>query len=184
MNSIVDEAIAVRDTAGLASALEAVLFTLNRAVTLLELQDILQSPLADIEAASATLTERLRGRGLFVQRHQDQLQLVTDPAQADVVRRVLRPEYPSRLSPAAYETLAIIAYRQPLTRARIEEIRGVNCEAVLESLEEKGLIEETGRLEAPGTPRLFGTTMKFLQILGLSSLDELPPLPQSGSTSS
>jgi segregation and condensation protein B len=97
---------------------------------------------------------------------------------------VLRPEYPSRLSPAAYETLAIIAYRQPLTRPRIEEIRGVNCEAVLESLEEKGLIEETGRLDAPGTPRLFGTTMRFLQILGLSSLTELPPLPQSGSTSS
>jgi segregation and condensation protein B len=105
-----------------------------------------------------------------------------------MVRRVLRPEFPSRLSPAAYETLAIIAYRQPLTRARIEEIRGVNCEAVLESLEEKGLITETGRLEAPGTPRLFGTTIKFLQILGLSSLEELPPLPEapaaSGSTTS
>ena len=184
MSSTIDRATQVRDTTDLAAALEAVLFTLNRAVTVLELQDILQSPLPDIEAAIASLTETLAGRGLFLQRHQDQLQLVTDPAQADVVRRVLRPEYPSRLSPAAYETLAIIAYRQPLTRARIEEIRGVNCEAVLESLEEKGLIEETGRLEAPGTPRLFGTTMRFLQILGLSSLNELPPLPQSGSTSS
>ena len=91
----------------------------------------------------------LAGRGLFLQRHQDQLQLVTDPAQADVVRRVLRPEYPSRLSPAAYETLAIIAYRQPLTRARIEEIRGVNCEAVLESLEEKGF---TNVADVSGTP--------------------------------
>src|SRR5213083_2798289 len=162
-----NRAIDVRDTTGLAAALEAVLFTLNRPVTVLELQDILQSPLPDVEAAASALGESLAGRGLFLQRHQDQLQLVTDPAQADVVRRVLRPEYPSRLSPAAYETLAIIAYRQPLTRARIEE---------------KGLIEETGRLEAPGTPRLFGTTMKFLQILGLSSLDELPPPPQSGST--
>jgi segregation and condensation protein B len=180
MNSMVE----VRDTAGLAAALEAVLFTLNRPVTVLELQDILQSPLADIDAAAASLNGALQGRGLFLQRHQDQLQLVTSPAQADIVRRVLRPEYPSRLSPAAYETLAIIAYRQPLTRARIEEIRGVNCEAVLESLEEKGLIVETGRLDAPGTPRLFGTTMKFLQLLGLSSLDDLPPLPQSGSTSS
>jgi segregation and condensation protein B len=179
---MLDSVTAVRDTAGLAAALEAVLFTLNRPVTLLELQEILQSPLPDVEAAAVSLEEALAGRGLFLQRHQDQLQLVTDPAQADVVRRVLRPEYPSRLSPAAYETLAIIAYRQPLTRARIEEIRGVNCEAVLESLEEKGLIEETGRLEAPGTPRLFGTTMKFLQILGLRSLDELPPLPPSGST--
>ena len=182
---VIDSASQVRDAADLASALEAVLFTLNRPVSLLELQDILQSPLPEIEAAAVTLGQALEGRGLFLQRHQDQLQLVTDPAQADIVRRVLRPEYPSRLSPAAYETLAIIAYRQPLTRAQIEEVRGVNCEAVLESLEEKGLIEETGRLDAPGMPRLFGTTMKFLQILGLSSLDELPPppLPQSGSTS-
>ncbi|HYY46269.1 MAG TPA: SMC-Scp complex subunit ScpB [Candidatus Angelobacter sp.] len=184
MSSAVDSVTEVRDTAGLAAALEAVLFTLNRPVTLLELQEILDSPLPDVEAAATALGQALDGRGLFLQRHQDQLQLVTHPAQADVVRRVLRPEYPSRLSPAAYETLAIIAYRQPLTRAGIEEIRGVNCEAVLESLEEKGLIEETGRLDAPGTPRLFGTTMKFLQILGLSSLDELPPPPQSGSTTS
>ena len=184
MSSMVDRVSTVRDTAGLSAALEAVLFTLNRPVSLLELQDILQSPLPDIEAATVALTEALEGQGLFVQRHQDQLQLVTHPAQADVVRRVLRPEYPARLSPAAYETLAIIAYRQPLTRARIEEIRGVNCEAVLESLEEKGLIEETGRMDAPGSPRLFGSTMKFLQILGLRSLEELPPLPQSGSTTS
>ncbi|HEY8738318.1 MAG TPA: SMC-Scp complex subunit ScpB [Candidatus Dormibacteraeota bacterium] len=183
--SITTEAVTeVRDDLALAAALEAVLFTLNRPVTLLELQEILDSPLPTVELAATALRAGLAGRGLFLQRHQDQLQLVTDPAQADVVRRVLRPEYPSRLSPAAYETLAIVAYRQPLTRARIEEVRGVNCEAVLESLEEKGLITETGRLEAPGTPRLFGTTMKFLQILGVSSLDELPPLPQSGSTSS
>lgn len=183
MTTTTDEITGVRDTAGLATALEAVLFTLNRPVTLLELQDILQSPLPDVEAAAVELAQALnQGRGLLLQRHQDQLQLVTHPAQADVVRRVLRPEYPARLSPAAYETLAIIAYRQPLTRARIEEIRGVNCEAVLESLEEKGLIEETGRMDAPGSPRLFGTTIRFLQILGLGSLDELPPLPQSGST--
>jgi len=165
------------------SALEAVLFTLNRPVTLLELRDILQAPMAELEAAVASLAQRLEGRGLMLQRHQDQVQLVTDPAQADTVRRVLRPEYPARLSPAAYETLAIVAYRQPLTRARIEEIRGVNCEAVLESLEEKGLIAEVGRLEAPGSPRLFGTTMRFLQILGLASLKELPPLAASAQPS-
>jgi segregation and condensation protein B len=174
--------------ATLACALEAVLFTLNRPVSLLELQEILRARLPEVEAASLKLEEALEGRGLFLQRHQDKLQLVTDPRQSEVVRRVLRPEYPARLSPAAYETLAIVAYRQPLTRARVEEIRGVNCEAVLENLEEKGLIEEVGRLETPGNPRLFGTTMKFLQILGLRSLEELPPLSEnpatSGSTSS
>lgn len=168
----------------LAGSLEAILFTLNRPVNFIELGHILGAPLDAVEDAAARLDEQLRGRGLMLQRHQDQLQLVTDPAQADVVRRVLRPEYPARLSPAAYETLAIIAYRQPLTRARIEEIRGVNCEAVLENLEEKGLIVEVGRMETPGTPRLFGTTVKFLQILGLRSLDELPPLQPSGSTPS
>lgn len=171
-------------TAALAGALEAILFTLNRPVNFIELGHILAAPLDAVEDAAARLDEQLRGHGLMLQRHQDQLQLVTDPAQAEVVRRVLRPEYPARLSPAAYETLAIIAYRQPLTRPRIEEIRGVNCEAVLENLEEKGLIAEVGRLEAPGTPRLFGTTVKFLQILGLRSLDELPPLQTSGSTAS
>src|SRR5438093_8469886 len=140
-----NRAIDVRDTTGLAAALEAVLFTLDRPVTVLELQDILQSPLPDIEAAAAALGESLAGRGLFLQRHQDQLQLVTDPAQADVVRRVLRPEYPSRLSPAAYETLAIIAYRQPLPRARIEEIRGVNCRGAVGRLEETGPSHRTRR---------------------------------------
>src|SRR2546423_11943365 len=111
MSSRIDGVTQVRDTTALATALEAVLFTLNRAVTVLELQEILQSPLPDIEAAASSLSEALAGRGLFLQRHQDQLQLVTDPAQADVVRRVLRPEYPARLSPAAYETLGILAYR-------------------------------------------------------------------------
>lgn len=173
-------AVAIPD---LAADLEAVLFTLNRAVSLLELRDILQAPLPEIESAAAALADRLGGHGLMLQRHQDQLQLVTGPAQADAVRRVLRPEYPARLSPAAYETLAIVAYRQPLTRARIEEIRGVNCEAVLENLEEKGLIAEVGRMETPGNPRLFGTTIRFLQILGLQSLDELPPLPDRAATS-
>src|SRR5437763_14940773 len=99
-----NRAIDVRDTTGLAAALEAVLFTLNRPVTLLELQDILESPLPDVEAAAASLSEALNGRGLFVQRHQDQLQLVTQPARADVVRLALRPEYPSRPPPAACGT--------------------------------------------------------------------------------
>ena len=177
------EAPAQDASTDLAAGLEALLFTLNRPVGLIELHDILQAPMAEVEAAAATLEERLQGRGLLLQRHQDQLQLVTDPSQADVVRRVLRPEYPARLSPAAYETLAIVAYRQPLTRARIEEIRGVNCEAVLENLEEKGLVAEVGRMDSPGNPRLFGTTIKFLQILGLSRLEDLPPLATGGSIS-
>src|SRR5438309_3620400 len=165
---------------------EAVLFSLGAPIERRRLADAIEVDQRTLAAVLSALDASLEDRGLMLQRHDDLVQLVTRPEASAAVRRLLNPEVPGRLSPAAYETLAIIAYRQPLTRARIEEIRGVNCEAVLESLEEKGLIEETGRLDAPGTPRLFGTTMKFLQILGLSSLDELPPLPQSqsGSTTS
>jgi segregation and condensation protein B len=110
----------------------------------------------------------------MLQRHHDQVQLVTHPAVAALVQRVLRPELPTRLSPAAYETLAIIAYRQPLTRVVIEEIRGVNCDSVIDSLLHRELIQEVGELPVPGRPRLFGTTMKLLQLLGLRSLEDLP----------
>jgi segregation and condensation protein B len=79
-----------------------------------------------------------------------------------------------RLSQAAYETLAIVAYRQPVSRARVEEVRGVNCESVLGNLELRELITEVGRGSGPGQPKLYGTTMRFLQVMGLDSLDNLP----------
>jgi segregation and condensation protein B len=79
-----------------------------------------------------------------------------------------------RLSPAAYETLAIVAYQQPVTRARVEEIRGVNSDGVLANLELRNLVAEVGRGPGPGQPKLFGTTMRFLGLLGLESLEELP----------
>jgi segregation and condensation protein B len=90
------------------------------------------------------------------------------------VRRALRPEVSGKLSPAAYETLAIVAYQQPVTRSRIEEVRGVNCESVLGNLELRALITEVGRASGPGQPKLYGTTMRFLQVMGLESLDHLP----------
>jgi segregation and condensation protein B len=86
----------------------------------------------------------------------------------------LRPEVSGKLSPAAYETLAIVAYQQPVPRSRIEEVRGVNCESVLTNLEMRELIIEVGRGAGPGQPKLYGTTMRFLQVMGLESLDHLP----------
>jgi segregation and condensation protein B len=152
----------------LALALESVCFVLNRPVTLTELAGILgQNP----------QSVQLGGRGLMLQRHRDQVQLVTRPQTAWAVQRALNPERPARLSRPALETLAIVAYRQPVTRALIESIRGVNCEAVLESLERRGLIAEIGRAGTPGQPRLFGTTLRFLQLVGLERVDQLPPLP-------
>lgn len=160
--------------AQLARAIEAILFSLNRAMTVKELAEVLKEPVAGVESALDALSKALHGRGLMLQRHHDQVQLVTHPAVAVLVQRVLRPELPARLSPAAYETLAIIAYRQPLTRVVIEEIRGVNCDSVIDSLLHRELIQEVGELPVPGRPRLFGTTMKLLQLLGLRSLEDLP----------
>jgi segregation and condensation protein B len=157
---------------------EAVLFSLGGAIEQRRLADALEVDLKTLTSVLDALDTSLEGRGLMLQRHDDMVQLVTRPETATAVRRLLNPEVPGRLSPAAYETMAIIAYRQPLTKAAIEEVRGVDCERVLEGLLTRGLIEERGRLEAPGTPRLFGTTMRFLQLLGVGRLEDLPGVPE------
>lgn len=174
--AVVPEAVAGAEPEDLAVALEAVCFSLNRPVTLGEVAGILGRTPTSVAAAAEALAGQLRGRGLMLQRHDDQLQLVTRPETAWAVQRALQPERPTRLSRPALETLAIVAYRQPLTRAGIEAIRGVNCEAVLESLERRGLVTEVDRQDSPGRPRLFGTTLRFLQIVGLERIDDLPPL--------
>lgn len=129
-----------------------------------------------VEAALLMLDERLQGRGIRIQRHRQRVRFVTVPEAAPVVRAFLGLEAKIRLSRAALETLAIIAYRQPITRPEIDAIRGVNSDGVVRSLLEKGLIEEVGRAQAPGRPILYGTTFRFLALVGLTSLEELPPL--------
>ena len=104
------------------------------------------------------------------------VQLTTAPRFAEYVRRFLGLERQSRLSAAALETLAIVAYRQPVTRSEIESVRGVDCTGVLATLLQRSLIEAIGRGETPGNPNLYGTTPEFLMHFGLGSLDELPPL--------
>jgi len=162
----------------LVPALEALCYALNRPLTLAEAGAVLGRPARELAPALDALAASLRGRGLMLQRHGDELQLVTRPEVAWAVQRALHPERPARLSRPSMETLAIVAYRQPVTRAGIEAIRGVNCEAVLENLERRGLIGEVGRQDTPGHPRLFGTTMRFLQTVGLERIDDLPPLPE------
>ena len=173
----VPEWVAGSEPEDLALALESVCFVLNRPVSLGELSRILGQSAPSVERAAEALADQLGGRGLMLQHHRDQVQLVTRPQTAWAVQRALNPEKPARLSRPALETLAIVAYRQPVTRALIESIRGVNCEAVLESLERRGLIAEIGRAATPGQPRLFGTTLRFLQLVGLERIDQLPPLP-------
>jgi len=158
----------------LAQALEAILFSSNRALRARELQQATESGAKELQAALDELQGALAGRGLMLQRQGDLVQLVTRPEVASYVRRALRPEVTGKLSPAAYETLAIVAYQQPVTKSRIEEIRGVNCDSVVANLELRNLVVEVGRGSGPGQPKLYGTTMRFLQVLGLASLSDLP----------
>jgi len=158
----------------LAATLEAILFSSNRPLKLRDLQQATSSDRTAVERALDELKQTLEGRGVMLMRHQDELNLATRPAYAAAVRRALRPEVSGKLSPAAYETLAIVAYQQPVPRSRIEEVRGVNCESVLTNLELRDLIAEVGRGSGPGLPKLYGTTMRFLQVMGLESLDHLP----------
>jgi segregation and condensation protein B len=163
----------------LAPALEALCYALGREVSVAEAAAILDRTPAAVVKAAGILAMELRGRGLMLQRSAHSVQLVTRPEMAWAVQRALHPERPSRLSRAAMETLAIVAYRQPATKAVIESIRGVDCEAVLEHLTERGLIDEIGRQDTPGRPRLFGTTLRFLQLVGLERIEDLPPVSEN-----
>ena len=164
----------------MSAALEAILFSSNRPLKVRELQQAVDADRNDIEGALEALREALDGRGVMLMRHHDEVHLATRPEYASAVRRALRPEVAGRLSHAAYETLAIVAYQQPVSRSRIEEVRGVNCESVLGNLELRDLITEVGRGSGPGQPKLYGTTMRFLQVMGLESLDNLPTPKSDG----
>jgi segregation and condensation protein B len=158
--------------------IEALLFVADGPVSVERLAQALETSPAIVESALARMAASLAERGLRVQRRGRDVQLVTVPAAARAIERFLGLEDTGRLSAAALETLAIIAYRQPITRAAIEQLRGVNCEHVLRSLVARGLIEEVGRQETVGRPVLYGTSFGFLRYFGLGALDELPPLPE------
>jgi segregation and condensation protein B len=158
-------------------ALEAVLFVAEEPVELAELARALEVSVAAVRGLIERLTESCATRGLRVQRQGTRVQLVTAPETAAYVNRFIGQRSEQRLSAAALETLAIIAYRQPITRPALEAIRGVNCDHAIATLRARGLIEEVGRAETVGRPLLFGTTIRFLEHFGLSTPDELPPLP-------
>lgn len=120
----------------------------------------------------------LKNSAIEIRKIAEGYQMATKPIYAEYVRRLYRDRTLLRLSPAAVETLSIIAYRQPITKAEIEETRGVDCTAVIETLLERKLIKIIGRKEVPGRPLLYGTTNEFLKYFGLSSLSDLPPIEQ------
>ena len=160
----------------LKAKLESLLFVASEPVAIEQLAAVLESDSEQVEDALQDLVHEYSGRGIRLQRKGQRVQLVTAPGAADVVRLFLGLELSGRLSPAALETLAIIAYRQPVTRVEIELVRGVNSDSVLRTLVQRGLIEELDRLDQPGRPIVYGTTFEFLQQFGLVSLEQLPPL--------
>ncbi len=161
------------------SALEAVLFAAGDSVELSRVARVLGVESWEVRQAA----ERLRteyeenGRGVRLVRMDERVQLVTASEYTDIVVRALEKRAQTRLSPTALEVLAIVAYYQPVTRAYIEQLRGADSSYTVAMLSERGLIEPCGRLEAPGRPVLFATTEQFLRVMGISSLAELPPLP-------
>jgi segregation and condensation protein B len=136
----------------------------------------LQVPSRKVMQAIQTLETTLENRGIKLQKHGAGYQLTSTPSVASDIERMLNLEETSRISRAALEALAIIAYQQPVTRPQIDSIRGVNSDSVLRTLLRHGLIEETGRSMSPGRPILYSTTSEFLQHFGLTAINDLPPL--------
>ena len=160
--------------------IEAILFVAGEAVEIREMaraldmtEDAVQKALQDL-ASDYDYNQR----GFMLKRFGSKVQLATRPLYAEDVVRLLQPVQKQSLSQAAMETLAVVAYRQPVTRADVEQIRGVKCDYSIQSLMNRGLIREVGRKETVGRPILFGTTDEFLSRFGLESLEDLPALPE------
>ena len=169
-------AIPNRPLGQLAGLVESLLFVFFDPVRITALASALEEPAERIEEALAHLSDLQHDRGVQVQRARDRVQLVSSPDSAPYIERFLGLDLVVKLSPAALETLAIIAYRQPVTRAQIDEWRGVNSDGVLRTLLHRGLVEQGERLEQAGRPFHYHTTFDFLQHFGLQSLEDLPPL--------
>jgi segregation and condensation protein B len=160
----------------LSAKIEAMLFVSAEPVAIQQLSQALDVTASVVERGLKELEESLQTRGLRLQRNAGRVQLTTAAELAGLVETFLGLEAVTHLSRAALETLAIIAYQQPVTRPHVDSVRGVNSDAMLKSLLSKGLIQESGRAEGPGRPILYSTTPEFLQHFGLNSIIELPPL--------
>ena len=158
------------------SVIEALLFTMGEAVSLNDISSVLEIDLKTAGQAAGQLMDRyqVEGRGIRIIRLDDAYQMCTSPDMYEYVLQLTHRTKKPVMTNVMMETLAIIAYKQPVTRIEIEKIRGVSCQHAINKLLEYGLIEEAGRLNAPGRPILFATTQEFLRAFGISSTDELP----------
>ena len=162
------------------SALEAVLFASGDPISIDRLSQIFEVAPEKIEKVAENLKNRLDNEesGIELLRLDNAYQLATRTMFAEQIKKAFDLKRRTPLSSAAFEVLSVIAYNQPVTRAFVEQVRGVDCSGVITTLMEKELIEERGRLELPGRPLLYGTTKNFLRCFGLSDLSDLPPLPK------
>jgi len=160
------------------AALEAVLFVTDAPVPVGELAEVLEVSVGEVDALLGRLADGLaeRGSGLVVRHVAGGWRLYTRPETYPFLERFSASATARRLSAAALEVLAVIAYRQPVSRGQLAEIRGVDSDSAVRSLERLGLVEEAGRLPTPGNPAVYRTTGLFLEKLGLGSLADLPPL--------
>lgn len=156
--------------------IEALLFVSSGLISIYQLSQALEVSESEIEAGLSDLNTHYKneGHGLRLMRIKTKVQLTTAPELSETVETFLGLEATSTLSQAALEALAIVAYKQPVTRPEVDVIRGVNSDGVLRTLLSKGLIEELGRADTPGRPIYYGTSSEFLQYFGLETLDELP----------
>lgn len=164
------------DNIELKAQVEALLFVSPTAASVNQIAEAIEITPREVTKIIASLEEDFKCRGIKIQNNKGKYSLTSSPDHAETVERFLHLEASSRLSTPAMETLAIVAYQQPITRPKIDAIRGVNSDSVIRTLLSKGLIEEAGRSEGPGRPILYTITPEFLQYFGLSSLDELPSL--------
>jgi len=160
------------------AAVEAMLFVAEEPIPPGEIAEVLELPLPDVREVLGELAERLteRASGLVLREIAGGWRLYTRPEALPFLERYASSARANRLSKQALETLAVVAYRQPVSRAQVSEIRGVDSEHALRTLERRGLIDEVGRAPGMGQALLYGTTGLFLEKLGLRAVDELPPL--------
>lgn len=157
---------------------EAILFAAGEAVELKSLASALEIDTNTARAIVANLADRYYGRGIRIIQVGDSYQMCTNEDCFDSIKRLYQAPQRKTLSTTLLETLAIVAYRQPVTKAQIEEIRGVSAEHAVNKLVEYNLVKEVGRQDAPGKPILFGTTDEFLRYFGFKSLETMPPVSQ------
>lgn len=165
----------------LSSKIEALLFVAgDDGLTMSQLQFLTEAEVADISSSVESLTQKYTSTesGIMLKELAGVYQLVTKPEMAGTIQKLVENPTPQALSQASLEVLAIVAYKQPITRLEIEDLRGVKSEKPLHTLAAKGLIQETGRAEGAGRAILYGTTMEFLDYFGLKNLDDLPALPE------